>query len=322
MVTRTLSNQSAPATCINTSSSNEHAGGRRQSRGRRPGRAGHPHYRNRSVTPPRPGHPHYRKSGETAVHPRCRSATPRPSAGHPHYRAAGHPRLRSASPIQASGHPRCRSHGKRSGRSRDPTPSPTTVTAGHPHYRAKGETAIGELKSEGGRHGRRGGRGRRPVAVHPRLRNISPSRLTSDSSSEDRSQDERRCSKRGGRGRRCARTVPAMEAEQGARKLRARLTGPHAHRVHAHAFPHAPRGERKRSPGRRGRGGMVHNSMTADQVIRTGRLCSRGGRGGRGRDGGGRRQRSPTPDTPARHGRVGGRGRRGMRRGGRGRSLV
>ena len=309
MVTRTLSNQSAPAT------SNEQAGGRRHSEGRRSGRAGHPHNRNRSVTP------HYRKSGETAVHPRCQSVTPRPSAGHPHYRAAGH-RFRSASPIQAFAHPRCRSHGKRFGRSRNPPPSPTTVSAGHPHYRTKVESAIGDQNSEGGRRGRRGGRGRRPVAIHPRLRNTSTSRLTSDSSSEDCSQYEGRCSKRGGRGRRYCRTVPGTESGQGERKLRARLTGPHAHRVHAHAFPHAPRGGRKSSPGRRGRGSSVQNPMAADQVIRTGNSCSRGGRGGGGRDGGGRRQRSPTPDTPARHGRVGGRGRGGMGKGGRGRNFV
>ena len=274
------------------------------------------------MTPPRAGHPHYRKSGETAVHPRCLSATPRPSAGHPHYRAAGHPRFRSASPNQASANPRCRSHGKFSGRSRDPTLSPITVSAGHPHYRAKGESAIGEQKFEGGRHGRRGCRGRRPVAVHPRLRKISPVRLTSASSSEDPSHDEGRCSKRGGRGRRFGRTIPATVEGQVERKLHARLTGPHAHRLHAHAFPHVPRGERKSGSGRRGRAASMQNPMAADQVIRTGRSCSRRGRGGRGRNGEGRRQSSPTPNAPARHGKGVGRGKRGMRKGGRGRSVV
>ena len=109
---------------------------------------------------------------------------------------------------------------------------------------------------------------------------------------------------------------------QGERKTSVRLTGPHAHRLHAHALPHAPRGDRKSSPGRRGRGGRVQNPMAADQVIRTGRSSSRGGRGGRVGDGGGRRQRSRTPHTPARHGRAGGRGRKGMRKGGRGRSSI
>ena len=320
MVTRTLSNQSAPATCITS----KPAGCKEQaeSGNRRAGRAGHPRYRIRSVTPTRAGHPHYRKSNEAAVHPRLRSATPRPSAGHPHFRAAVHPRLRSASPLQVPGHPRCRKNGRSSARSRNPIPNPITVSAGHPHYRAIGKFGNADQSCEGRRHGRRGGRGRRPVAVHPRLRNISSPQLPSVSSSEDHSQDEGRCGKGGGRGTRCGRTAVATIAGQGERQLRARLTGPHAHRVHAHAFPHAPRGERKSSPGRRGRGGWVQNPMATDRVIRTGRPSSRGGRGGRGRDGGSRRQHSPTPNTPARHGKVGGRGRRGMRKGGRGRSLV
>ena len=322
MVTRTLSDQSAPPTCIRTQRTACTEEPESGSRGA--GRAGHPHHRNRSVTPPRAGHPHYRKSSETAVHPRCRSPTPRPSAGHPHYRAAAHPRFRSVrseSLSQTSDHPRCRSHGKRSGHSRDPSASRPTVSAGHPHYRTKGETAIVEPSSDGERHGRRGGRGRRPAGVHPRLRNITPSRLASDISADDCSQDEGKCSKRGGRGGRCGRTASPTGGGEDDTNLHTRLTGPHAHRVHAHAFPHSPRGERTSSPGRRGRGGRVQNPMAADQVVRAGRPCSRGGKGGRGRDGGSRRPRSPTPDAPSHHGRNGGGGRRGaggMRRGGRG----
>ena len=82
----------------------------------------------------------------------------------------------------------------------------------------------------------------------------------------------------------------------------ARLVGMSAHRVLAHAFPEATRGERKISPMRRGKGAKVRNPMVVDQVIRISRPNLRRGRRGRGRDGGGRRRSSLFPDTPARHG--------------------